>query len=147
MHETNSKQHSDVTNNELFPLFDKHDGKMDPPTRSAGEHQPAERSADRLHTVNYDRPNLRGVRQLYAVIDSVTDTIIGGIQLHLNDQSAIRTLYDVAMGDTMVHKHPLDFDLWRLGALGHDHTINPQKERIVTGHQIKALVDGPTDSK
>lgn len=92
-----------------------------------------------IHTTDYRR-NLSSVRQLYAIIDSVTDTLIGGIQVHLNDQSAIRTLYDIAMGDTMVNKHPLDFDLWRLGALGQDHRINANLVRITTGAQIETMI-------
>lgn len=97
------------------------------------------RPADNIHTTNYaDREP--PTRQLYAIIDSVTNSIIGGIQLHMNHASAIRTLYDIAIADTMLNKHPLDFDLWLLGALGNDHRLNGNLTRLVSGAQIEAIV-------
>lgn len=102
--------------------------------------------ADSPHTTNYTH-NLPAIPQLYAIIDSVTDTIIGGIQVHLNNASAIRTLRDIALGDTMLNKHPLDYDLWLLGSLTPDHRITPGKSRIITGAQIEELVNAAREAR
>lgn len=107
---------------------------------STPDHTPVSRSADRVGNI-IANINLPGTRQLYAIIDIITDTIIGGVQVHLNHQSAIRTLYDIAMGDTSIHKHPRDYELWMLGALGADHKLHPRHERIITGDQIDAIVN------
>lgn len=104
------------------------------------------RPAERIHTTNYADREVP-IRQLYAIIDSVTQSIVGGIQLHMNTASAIRTLYDIATGDTMVHKHPLDFDLWLLGALGNDHRLNSNLTRIISGAQIEAIVKAASHPK
>lgn len=101
------------------------------------------RSADRIHTTDYTAHQLPAIRSLYAIIDGVTDQIVGGIQLHLNATSAIRTLSDIiANPETMIHKHPLDFDLWLLGSLTTDHRVRPEKMKIISGAQIQALVEG-----
>lgn len=106
-------------------------------------HNPA---AAGIHTTHYaDREP--PIRQLYAIIDSVTNSIIGGVQLHMNNASAIRTLYDVATGDTMLNKHPLDFDLWLLGALGNDHRLNTNLTKIISGAQIAEIVKASNEAK
>lgn len=123
MHDNNSTAHSEDTTKETEP-----------------------RPADRIHTTHYAE-RVNPVRKLYAIIDSVTNSIIGGIQIHLNDASAIRTLYDVAAGDTMINKHPLDFDLYMLGALSEDHTLHSNVTRILTGSQINELVQAAAERK
>lgn len=129
MPETNSIQHSDDT------------------TEDYGELPTNRRKADLPLTTDYtQRPDFT-VRQLYAIIDSVTNSIVGGIQIHLNNESAIRTLYDIALGDTMVNKHPRDFDLYMLGALGSDHRIQNNLTRIISGAQIEAIVKASAEAK
>lgn len=88
--------------------------------------------------------DLPAMPHLYAIIDSVTDQIVGGIQIHLNDAGAIRQLMDIARGDTMLNRHPHDYDLYRLGELSKDHQIFAYKERIITGDQIYAALNPPT---
>lgn len=103
----------------------------------------ARRSADRIDRIDYDEPH-RPVqhKSLYAIIDNVTGQIAGGIQLHLNDQSAVRTLVDVACeANTSVNKHPLDFDLWRLGHLTEYNRIMPEMIKITSGAQIETIID------
>lgn len=106
---------------------------------SSPDDKPVSRSADRIHTV--DTTTEHREPQLYAVIDSVTNQIIGGIQLHLNHASAIRAIRDIALGDTIVQRHPLDFDLYHVGSLTRDNRILPTFARLVTGAQLKAIVD------
>lgn len=97
---------------------------------------------NRIHETDYRQERGRNrTKMLYAIIDKVTNTIVGGILTHLNDQSAIRQLYDIAIADTIVNKHPLDFDLYALGALGEDHQLNANMRRILTGAQIEAIVN------
>lgn len=150
MHDTNSPQHSDVTNNHegppplrspfLKPATDSLHAAVAPNQlrdRITGERP----SADRIHTTDYNPAILPHVRSLYAIIDSVTDTILGVIQMHLNAASAIRTLYDLAASpETMINKHPEDYDLWLLGSLTNDHRILPNKMRLITGAQIATFL-------
>lgn len=160
MEDNNLKDHSENTNDDGITVqqfrhalnnaaADRHDtkhGGHDAPPLTR-EHQKTEpRPADTIHSTNYADREVP-VRQLYAIIDSVTNSIIGGIQLHMNNQSAIRTLYDIATADTMVNKHPLDFDLWLLGALGNDHRLNNNLTRIVSGAQIETMVKASNEAK
>jgi len=103
---------------------------------------PSRVEADPIHTTKYV-PDYPAQRRLYAIIDSVTDTIVGGVQIHINDASALRTLYDVVHADTAVRKHPLDFDLWMIGMLTNDHRVVPNKVKIVSGAQIDAMANPP----
>jgi len=103
---------------------------------------PSRVEADPIQTTKY-APDYPGQRRLYAIIDSVTDTIVGGVQIHINDASALRTLYDVVHADTAVRKHPLDFDLWMIGMLTNDHRVVPNKVKIVSGAQIDAMANPP----
>jgi len=103
---------------------------------------PSRVEADPIHTTRYT-PDYPAQRRLYAIIDSVTDTIVGGVQIHINDASALRTLYDVVHADTAVRKHPLDFDLWMIGTLTNDHRVVPNKVKIVSGAQIDAMANPP----
>lgn len=143
MHDKNSTAHS-ATTNDPPPLRSPYLRPAVPiqETLADGVKPGEPRSADRIHTTDTTRPNLPKVRQIYAIIDSVTDEIIGGLQTHINDQSAIRFLWDVALSEkSIVRNHPLDFDLYRLGALGNDHRIHPNFVRIITGAQIQTMID------
>lgn len=138
MQDNNSIAHSENTTDASAPL------------RSATATDASHRSAPHIHRINYDGPASAPSdrsKQLYAIIDNVTNEILGGIQIHKNDQSAIRTLYDIATRDTMVNKHPADFDLWLLGAIGTDHRLHENLTRIVTGAQILSIVKAFTENK
>lgn len=68
---------------------------------------------------------------IFAVLDTVKQSIIGndpgGLMLHKHPASAIRMFTD-ALSDpqTILHKHPDDFDLVHLGYLEEDNTITVQ---------------------
>lgn len=121
----------------------KHWSKL-PDDRSASTpgQTTASRSADRLHVTNYTNPGFANREKgLYAIIDTITNTIVGGIQLHMNTASAIRTLADIATADTNVNKHPLDFQLRLLGTITEDHHISPELgDIILVGEQIAAII-------
>lgn len=73
---------------------------------------------------------------LFAVLDTVADTIIGGVQLHKHEASAIRSFGDIAsMPNSIVALHPADFSLLRLGHLTADNQLVPDYAVILTGAQ------------
>lgn len=71
---------------------------------------------------------------IYAIIDKVAGQIIGGLQAHKHEAAAVRFYSDVAaMKESLVGKHPQDFDLYRLGHVNLDHEIEPEKTIILRG--------------
>lgn len=81
---------------------------------------------------------------IYAIIDKKADAIIGGLQLHKHEAAAVRVFVDIASDpNTMVARHPEDFDLIAIGALMEDHTIvaTARPLVIVTGTAIKASMN------
>lgn len=72
---------------------------------------------------------------IYAVRDTVADLIIGGLQIHRAEASAIRTFGDAAtMQGSVVQMHPADFELVRLGWLLEDNqTLEPDFAVVLTG--------------
>lgn len=80
---------------------------------------------------------------IYAILDIIANMIVGGLYMHKHDAVAIRFFNDVAsQGDSLISKHPEDFDLIKLGTLEEDNTITPVGEEpltILTGKQWFAL--------
>lgn len=80
---------------------------------------------------------------IYAILDIIANMIVGGLYMHKHDAVAIRFFNDVAsQGDSLISKHPQDFDLICLGTLEEDNTITPVGEEyrtILTGKQWLAL--------
>lgn len=71
---------------------------------------------------------------IYAVHDTVADIIVGGLQTHRAEASAIRTFGDAAsMKGSVVQMHPGDFQLLRLGWINDDHSIEPDAAVVMTG--------------
>lgn len=107
-------------------------------------HKSAERLTSVPSGVEADSPkvpNLPAVRKLYAVIDNVTDQLTGGIQLHVNEQAAIRSFMQVAMAKgNLINSNPRDFDLWSLGSLSVDHRLTPDKQMVLSGTQIATAI-------
>lgn len=67
---------------------------------------------------------------LYAIYDVLAQTLMGGIYLHKHEAGAVRFFCDVASDpQTLIAKHPQDFDLIRLGYITH-HT------ELVADHAI-----------
>lgn len=66
-------------------------------------------------------PFRRKMKNVYAILDNKAKAIIGGLQLHSHEAAAIRTFTDIATTpNTMLQKHPEDFDLICLGHLDED---------------------------
>lgn len=81
-------------------------------------------------------------RSIYTILDTVTLQFVGGLQMHRNDQSAIRTLVDIIRTNgNMIAAHPRDFELWRLGTVSEAPYIVPNETLVLAGHQINELVN------
>lgn len=86
------------------------------------------------------------MKHIYAILDTVTDDIIGGLQLHAHPASAVRTFGDIASDPkTTIAKHPHDFALIALGKLTDEHTLEPyqQPEIIITAAAWLAAQPAP----
>lgn len=71
---------------------------------------------------------------IYAILDTVAKQIQGGLYLYKHDASAIRFFSDVAtMKDSIVGKHPQDFDLIRLGYLTHSNEVETEYRMVLKG--------------
>lgn len=73
---------------------------------------------------------------LYVIYDKVSQQILGPVALHKHDAAAIRSFTDVAsLQNSIVGKHPHDFELCRLGYLTHSAHIEGTHAVILTGEQ------------
>lgn len=71
---------------------------------------------------------------IYAIMDTIAQQITGGLYLHKHEAAAVRFFADVAqMPDSLVGKHPQDFDLVRLGYLSLENDIKPDNTVILRG--------------
>lgn len=77
---------------------------------------------------------------IYVILDTLSDQVIGGLQLHKHDAVAIRTFGDIAgRQDSVVHLHPADYQLVRLGYLTASNDLEPDRAVIMTGAQWAAI--------
>lgn len=92
---------------------------------------------------------------IYAILDTKANAIIGGLQLHKHPSAAIRTFGDIAADPkSMIARHPEDYELIELGTLhedasvakGFNHCIQalPEHEVIITG-KAWAAAQRPAD--
>lgn len=74
-------------------------------------------------------------RRLIAIIDKVTNDIVGPIMLHRHSAPAIRVFDTVArMDNSQVGQHIQDHELWQLAELDDDTLeITANKILIITG--------------
>lgn len=71
---------------------------------------------------------------IYAILDNVAGQLIGGLTCHKHEASAVRFFSDVAgMKDSLIGKHPQDFNLLRLGYITHHNEIEPEHTLILAG--------------
>lgn len=154
MHDRNSMQHSANTNDwkkeerHTQLLEEQRDAEM-----ARAQKSPYLKPAPNNNSaLSVQRPHREGIaldharhdeHGLYAIIDTTTKQIVGGLQMHRNSASAIRQLADIARGDTIVNKHPLDFELRLLGTIDNNtYSISAElAETIITGDQIAAMLD------
>lgn len=76
-------------------------------------------------------------KQLYAVYDTVSESIIGGIIIETSDAPAIRAFHDaLRMKDSLLAQHPEDYNLVNLAALdpaGYIRVGETQPQIVATG--------------
>lgn len=74
---------------------------------------------------------------IYAIRDLVANSLLGGLHLFRHPAPAVRFFGDIAADQqTMIARHPQDYDLIRIGALDEDTfvvTPLPIPEVIITG--------------
>lgn len=76
---------------------------------------------------------------IYAITDNIANTIHGGLITQKHDAAAIRFFGDVANDhQTLLYRHPQDFDLVRLGYITHNNQLEPAYEIIITGKAWRA---------
>lgn len=74
------------------------------------------------------------MREIYAILDTVANALVGTIFIHRVDAAAIRMFGDIASrNDTIVGMHPRDFHLVTLGRLTDDNQIIAAPRVILTG--------------
>lgn len=84
---------------------------------------------------------------IYAIIDKKTEDLIGGLQLHKHPASAIRTFTDIGLDkQTLLNRHPEDFDLVKLGELTDQNQIQPDYNVIITGSAWAASQAQPNET-
>lgn len=76
---------------------------------------------------------------LYAIFDRVTQEIVGVIQHHRHEATAIRFFADVcSMPDSIVARHLTDHELVQLGHIDEQLQITPEYKVLLTGQQWAA---------
>lgn len=86
-------------------------------------------------------------RGIYGILDKLAQEIIGGLQLHYHEAPAIRAFDDIGrMPDSMIGRHPQDFDLIRLGWLTLESTIEPEYKVVLSGTQWQTLNENGKDT-
>lgn len=79
---------------------------------------------------------------IYAIVDVKANQMVGGLMTHKHEAAAVRMFSDIANAkDTMIQRHPQDFNLVRLGYITHDYALAPDYADILTGQNWKAAQD------
>lgn len=71
---------------------------------------------------------------IYAIIDVLAQSIVGMLSIHKHDAPAIRLFGDIASDpNSMIARHPQDFNLVRLGYITEHNHIHAEYDLIMTG--------------
>lgn len=71
---------------------------------------------------------------IYAIYDNVAKAVVGMLMMHKHEASAVRMYADVASSaESMIGKHPQDFDLVRLGHLRDHKLLDPDYHVVLKG--------------
>lgn len=71
---------------------------------------------------------------VYAIIDNLAKALLGGLHLHKHEASAVRFFADVAsMPESMVGRHPQDYDLVQLGFITNTNEIERSYKLVLKG--------------
>lgn len=81
-------------------------------------------------------------RLITLIRDNVAQDIAGTISVVRHEAQAVRYFSDIAVDpNTMINRHPADYDLLQVGLLEDDLTITPTQRTIITGAAWKAAQD------
>lgn len=85
------------------------------------------------------------MKRIYAIRDVVAQAFVGILHQFPHDAPAVRLFSDVARDEqTIIGKHPEDYELWCLGELQDDGCIMPEVVVVLTGSAWKAAqAEGP----
>lgn len=76
---------------------------------------------------------------IYAILDKLSNDIIGPLWVLKHDAVAVRQFADIASRpDNMVSQHLGDHELIAIGTLGEDNNITPEYRVVITGTAWKA---------
>lgn len=77
---------------------------------------------------------------VYAIFDKVAVMLVGGLYLQKHDAAAIRFFHDVASAEqSLIRRHPGDFQLIRLGAVDEEGNVLAEREVILEGSSWAAV--------
>lgn len=82
---------------------------------------------------------------IYCIFDTKASMAIGGLHLHKHDATAVRFFNDVAaLKDSMISRHPEDFQLIQLGSFEDDADnqlfgLDGNTRIVLEGHQWAAM--------
>lgn len=80
--------------------------------------------------------------RLYQLRDRVSGMMSSGIMLFYADKAAIRMFADAMSGDSLVSKHPEDYDLMFLGEQDDSGLIvSVSPELVATGASVAEMLD------
>lgn len=91
------------------------------------------------------------MKNIYAILDTLAATIVGGLHLFAHDAPAVRFFSDIAADpQTMIGRHPDDHSLICLGVLDEStNTITPYDNGnrvVITGAAWKAAQANTTEA-
>lgn len=133
--------HLDYPEHVAFAWDEHDDGSTDPAGASAPPTTPK--------TTGTDMDNSKYQAGVYAIKDTVANILTGGLYAHKHEAAAVRFFCDVAsMKDSLVGKHPQDFDLLRLGYITHNDEIVPDLTTVLKGSTFAAATtENETDKQ
>lgn len=83
---------------------------------------------------------------LYAIWDNKAEELVGGgnaVYAFKHDAAAVRFFTDVAANpDSVVHKHPEDYDLFTFGSMNGRELVAEPSRTIITGAAWAAAQNG-----
>lgn len=79
---------------------------------------------------------------IYAIYDTKAQLYVGGLQLHRHDAAAVRVFDDLARDNqTLIGRHPADFNLLLLGHLEDDNCMTSNAEDL-NDHEHPVIMNG-----
>lgn len=89
------------------------------------------------------------MKNIYGIYDNVSRTLAGPLHIFPADAAAVRMFGDIASDpQTLIARHPQDFDLVRLGSLDEEgpNLVEQMPETILTGELWAATQKAAEDN-